>query len=324
MASYSVSDTTTTSATITLSGLNSVYTDKRFTCKLSGVEVEIVTETAGTTYSYTYTGLSADTYYSFSILVEYWVPGIGYATDDTVYGSFTTDSSGGGGGDDPYPTYDPEYDYTYDDKSVTVYVYDATGYYLRYYLRLTNGTVIYDTDDYGRSKLEYEKTITGLSPDTTYVLNVGYSEYRTGGVTWIGSSTFTTEAASISIDTWTWLGSNGSASGDATYTAYRAVVQKGYLSNFSYLVWNDIVDKVKEILDVLGKSWQGVYLSYSNTKMSYYDKAMTAARFNSVVYQIWYFYGGTYPNAVQGGIIYGSLFTDLTERINNWINYVND
>ena len=324
MASYSVSSTTSTSATIALSGLNSAYTDKKFTCRLYGSEVDSFSATAGTTYSYTYTGLTAGTAYTFSISVEYWVPGIGYASDADIVGSFTTDSGSGGGGggsdpDPPSPTYYPDYDYVYDDTSVTIYVYDASGYYLRYYLRLPNGTVIYDTDNYGRSRLEYEKTITGLTPNTTYILNVGYSEYSTGGVDWIGASTFTTDAAAINIATWDWNASNGYASANQTRTAYNAVTGQGYLSDFSYLVWNDIVDKVKEILDAIGEPWEAVYLSYSNTRMNSSDKAMTAARYNSVVYQIWNYYGGTFLSATQGGTIYGSLFTDLTARINAWI-----
>ena len=91
--------------------------------------------------------------------------------------------------------------------------------------------------------------------------------------------------------TWDWQTSNYNASATQTKTAHNLVTNGGATSEFSYLVWNDMVDKVKHILDYLA----GDYLAGSwNTDKYNYDyedtlmentrigRTLTAKRYNSL------------------------------------------
>lgn len=119
-----------------------------------------------------------------------------------------------------------------------------------------------------------------------------------------------------SISKWSWYASNGRASAAQTQNAYNAVVGYGSLANFSYLVWNDMVDKVYSIRNAIGSGWDNSYASYSATCMTASDKTLTATRFNSLrrnTYTGW--------SAVsRGSIVYGSYFTQIANQINSWID----
>lgn len=132
----------------------------------------------------------------------------------------------------------------------------------------------------------------------------------------------------MDITPWSWDISNGNASASQTETAYSAVQgkqtysarqSKGLLSDFSHLVWNDMIDKVKKILDILGESWDDKYASYVDTKMSSLDKVLTAKRFNSLRYNIEIHYPTGIDEVSTGDIVYGSYFTTLADCINSWI-----
>lgn len=123
----------------------------------------------------------------------------------------------------------------------------------------------------------------------------------------------------VSIEPWSWSTSNGSASALQTKAAYSAIMNKGSLSDFSYLVWNDMVDKVKEILDATGGTWDSRFASYSATRMSFSDKKLTATRFNSLRYNIGIRYSTGIDTVYSGDIVYGWYFTTLANCINNWI-----
>ena len=78
-----------------------------------------------------------------------------------------------------------------------------------------------------------------------------------------------------SISHWDWNSSNGQASSSATKAAYTAITSNGETSSFSYLVWNDIVNKVLEALEASGENWDrngSTYLTAESTKMSSSDK----------------------------------------------------
>ncbi len=127
----------------------------------------------------------------------------------------------------------------------------------------------------------------------------------------------TTEKAKITP--WSWTASNGKASSSQTQAAYRAVRYNGYLSSFSYLVWNDMADKVKEILDANKQSWDSSFASFAATKMSNRDKTLTASRFNALRHNIGQHYPtGIYPVS-RGDTVYGWYFITLANCINYWI-----
>ena len=124
----------------------------------------------------------------------------------------------------------------------------------------------------------------------------------------------------ISITKWSWTASNGNASASLTQAAYSAVVDKTVVTNFSYLVWNDLCDKVKEILDATGDSWDSTYATYANTKMSSSNKTLTATKFNSLRYNIGSHYSTGISDVYTNDDVLGSYFTKLASCINGWID----
>lgn len=123
------------------------------------------------------------------------------------------------------------------------------------------------------------------------------------------------------VEPWSWTASNGSASATATRTAHAAVTGRGKTTSFSYLVWNDMVDKVREILEAKGLSWDARFASYANTKMTSSDKVISAARFNSLRFNIGSHYSTGIDTVGRGDLVYGSYFTTLTNCVNEWILY---
>ena len=157
---------------------------------------------------------------------------------------------------------------------------------------------------------------TNLKPSTTYEIHV---EITAEG--WSSVVELDTEASTTApeVDAWSWSDSNGSASASQTSSAYNAIRNKGKLSNFSYLVWNDMVDKVKEVQEAKGVEWKTKYASYNATKMSSSDKRLTAIRFNSLRYNIGFYYSTGISDVYKGDTVYGSYFITLANCINNWI-----
>lgn len=203
---------------------------------------------------------------------------------------------------------------SYTDSSVTIAVTGIqSGQTIRFYVREDPGNTVAADKSYTASATYMTRTLSGLSPDTDYACNVKVDD------SWIGTQYFTTESASISVEEWSWSSSNGTATSSQTSKALSAVKNKGSLLNFSYLVWNDLVDKVKEVQEAKGKSWMTKYASYSATKMSSSDKRLTTTRFNSLRYNIGYYYSTGIPEVSKGDIVYGYYFTTLANCINQWI-----
>lgn len=71
---------------------------------------------------------------------------------------------------------------------ITGITFDTSYAYMRIYCR-QGSTVIEDTFVSAGSSY----TITGLSPGTTYTVNVGGNDTGSGGVTWIGAQSITTQ-----------------------------------------------------------------------------------------------------------------------------------
>ena len=116
------------------------------------------------------------------------------------------------------------------------------------------------------------------------------------------------------IEEFDWHSSNGSASAEQTERAWRAVVNHGKIKDFSHLVWNDMVDKLAEVLTAEGYYWNSYPLTFERTKMTATDREMTADRFNAFGYNLY----GVYDwNPVsRGDPIIGLTFLMMVERLN--------
>lgn len=158
-----------------------------------------------------------------------------------------------------------------------------------------------------------------VTPGTTYSYSFSLQFKNADATSWSTAQSTTGSYSvpkKITVEKWSWTSSNGSAGDSQTSAAYSAVTGKGKLSNFSYLVWNDLCDKVKEILDSLGRSWDTTYASYSATRMTSSDKKLTAVRFNSLRRNV----STSYSAVSRGSTVYGSYFTGLASQINSWID----
>lgn len=134
---------------------------------------------------------------------------------------------------------------------------------------------------------------------------------------------------------WSWNESNGSASKEQTHKAYKAVLNKSAVMNFSYLVWNDMVDLLHQAVTQSNFSWDETFGSYENTRMKNSKSILTAKMFNavrkniSIFYNDWswaidknadgyigrldfYGYSDVYDDA---DLIFGSYFLELAEKL---------
>lgn len=163
------------------------------------------------------------------------------------------------------------------------------------------------------------KTYSGLSPGQAYIANV-----RVAG-SWLGSTSFVTPAAAV--EPWDWAASNGEASAAQTAAAYSAVTGGGSCADFSHLVWNDMCDKVQEVIDALGSSW----VTHDNntdedlpdlesTKMTSSDKTLTAKRYNALRLNVGSRYSTGIASVSAGDSISGQThFVTLMSKVNEWI-----
>jgi len=219
MASVTVINTTTTTASVRITGMNTgdPYKYKRFEfyIALPSDSSYTLVDTIGDSttgldcssgeYIYTYQHLTQNTLYEYRIRILEKTPPNGVFVDEesNLDGTFTTQDSGGGGGggDDE----DPYYTFSYDSTSVQVVVHDISGYYFYYHCETDSGTTVFDSDDNGRTQ-NTSQLITGLSPNTTYRLRIGYSGTSAGNVTFIEHvdggewASFTTSSSQPSSD----------------------------------------------------------------------------------------------------------------------------
>lgn len=122
------------------------------------------------------------------------------------------------------------------------------------------------------------------------------------------------------VDYWYWDSSNGSASASQTSAAEEAVTYGGHTSEFSYKVWNDLVDKIKEVLDAADESWDSRYATYADTRMSSSDKILTATRFNSARWQVGYHVSTNISEKSPGDKVLGEYFLTIAQCLNAWID----
>lgn len=121
-----------------------------------------------------------------------------------------------------------------------------------------------------------------------------------------------------------WHSSNGEATTEQTIASHAAVTNKGSVSAFSYKVWNDMCNKVNEILDYSGNTWISTspYLSLSDTKMSPTNKTLTATRYNSLKTNIGQHYPTDLEDKTSGEPVYGDYMTLLVDKMNDWIDFL--
>lgn len=159
-------------------------------------------------------------------------------------------------------------------------------------------------------------TFSGLTAGTSYDITASINAPG-----WSSKVTLETSASTddASIEPWDWNSSNGNASASQTKAAYNAVTNRGRTTSFSYLVWNDMVNKVNEIVTGNGKSWDSSYASLAATRMSDTSKKITAARFNSLATNLNRFSYSKISMVSKGGIIYGRYFTQIASAINSCV-----
>lgn len=147
----------------------------------------------------------------------------------------------------------------------------------------------------------------------------GFVETKLGGYWPTGDSA--TVTVGPAVKSWDWNASNGEATAAQTKRAYTAVTSHGATTDFSYLVWNDLVNKVKETAEAMGDEWntQLGYGSYTETLMTPSDKVLTAGRFNALRQNIGR-HVSTINEVHQGDPVKGSDFITLSEKLNEWID----
>ena len=197
------------------------------------------------------------------------------------------------------------------------------------------GSILASNDDYTDHNFYFTYNVTS---DETYYLFV-----RLLGGSYYGYTDLRVEPPTKQITTiakWDWNIVNGSFADEyQAYAAHQALLTKGYTTDFSYRVWVDLVDKVVEIQDEMGYSWDTTYGRYMQTTMSPSDTELTAKRFNALrnnlelvgislgLYQIPNTTNhdeapeGTIPHPVESGKpVFAHYFFTLTDYINDCID----
>lgn len=146
----------------------------------------------------------------------------------------------------------------------------------------------------------------------------------------------------MTITPWRWETSNGSATVAQTHAAYAALVSNGNTSLFHRNVWNDLVNKVNEVLSAMNLAWVNTYGSVNTTKMTQLYETLTATRFNALRYNTRYnswswardtgsvgyvgrvdFRGVGSVGETAADTVYGRYFLELAERLNVVIGIIN-
>lgn len=134
------------------------------------------------------------------------------------------------------------------------------------------------------------------------------------------------------IKPWTWDKSNGEASNSQTIDAKTALTEKGKVSNFNYLVWNDLVSKMNLYIEKWQEGvWDNTYLTLAKTKMTNLDKTLTSSRFKSLCWQIATWGGHSEfkdlidsGNFDKGKEVKAQYFFDFVNALNTEIDYANN
>lgn len=189
---------------------------------------------------------------------------------------------------------------------------------------------------YAHDIVGYEYDHAATKSDGIYSTTASYTAEKNGG--YKSFYLFYNKLIST-ITPWSWVASNGSASTTQTKNAYDAIMNNGKLSDFSYLVWNDLCDKTNEALIEVGGSWETTSgKAIEEDKMSDTDKILTAVRFNDLMYNIkrplegsfgydTSNYATNFPRLVadvnKGDPVYGEHFIQIAKLLNVFIDKIN-
>ena len=184
----------------------------------------------------------------------------------------------------------------------------ATSYEIHYRPNDTS-----ETDSIQTSSLTVK--ISGLLPNKLYFFNYfGLNEYGTGPFT--QAAEYTTKGL---VEPWDWGKQNVNASAELTKKAYNALISHGPTTDFSYLVWNDMVDKANEVVRARNHTWNTDYCTIDATKATSTDKNITASRVNSVWWNMRQFIKTGLSKKNPGDAITGQYFINLAAAINKAI-----
>lgn len=311
--SASVDNITSTTAIFSASvtGGDSSYTDYRYVwLELSdGSIYEIASDAPGADSIFTFqiTGLSAGQTYTWtatlgyvgdgSIIYTSYVESGWFATQQASSAIFSASINSTGlfnasltNGDSSYSNY-------------------------RYvWLELSNGaTYEIASNEFGGASSTFTLRLTGLSSGRTYTwtATLGYVDDY-GDIVYtshVKTGTFT------KIGHWDWYASNGEATAAQTEHAYNILLGTAPANDFSYLVWNDLVNKVVELLVSKNLIWSDTYAKYENTIVVAGDH-LSAVIYNSVLNNIEQLASIDRSYVVSGDRITGSHIVDLTEALN--------
>lgn len=177
-------------------------------------------------------------------------------------------------------------------------------------------------------KLHYEWQLFSIDLETgTHVIKIEYDYDSSDSSNYDNTRGFFADfslEATGGIEPWSWKRSNGRSTVTQVTMAYAVITAQGELSQFSYIVWNDMVDKVSEILKEKNLSWSSKYATLAATIMSEDDKVLTAARFNSLRFNIGSHYSTGINEVQPGDDVFGSYFITLGEKINAWIDSISN
>ena len=201
------------------------------------------------------------------------------------------------------------------------------------YFYNNNGSILLSTESETERNLTPGLTFTpGHSSHMPNYDSDQYSLYsiKYNGTTLSSSSSITCPSSNftvyyyfrriLTIDKWSWTSSNGSATDAQTKAAYKAITEKGSTANFSYKVWNDMVDKVVAAWHAQGGYFNTDILSYEETCMTSTNKILTAKRFNSLRRNIGLNYSTEISNQSSGDPVLGEYFITLADCLNGWID----
>lgn len=177
---------------------------------------------------------------------------------------------------------------------------------------------VYDDDCWDDGISHNLKLNTDIKKNTTYYLFCrGYTGLESGYC----EIDFQILVYAPSIPKWDWYSSNGdNASASVTLNSYYALNKDNPTSDFSHLVWNDMVDKVMKIIESTGNTWWSKYASYYDTKMHSKPYELTADMFNSLRYNIGARYSTGIGEVSPGDCVYADYFITLTNCMNEWID----
>lgn len=196
------------------------------------------------------------------------------------------------------------------------------------YIRLTIygfGEYQIESTDPGGSSSSFKDSFAGFEKGTRYNWEAQLGYEVSGNIVWLDvydSGSFTTAGSSVIVEPWSWDASNGNATSVATRTAYNVLMGTENPSEFSHLVWNDLVDKAYEVRSARGYTWDtdgGNYPSVSGCKVSA-GETLSARKYNGVRYNIGSILSTGIFDQSPGDKITGYKIYHLTEVLNEIIN----